>query len=151
MNDPTAEDPEWFAIVSVTFVVIFIVEIIVRMIALRWKFLCGPHWRWNFFDLSLVLYSVTDEFLHEQFEDLVYIRILRVFRMVRVFRVIRLMTVFHQLRLMCCSIVSSLGAFCWAMVLLLFIMYFFTVTFMHAAIHHVREGNQPSAALVQHY
>merc|ERR1719410_1618672 len=66
-------------------------------------------------------------------------RVLKGLRMFRVLRVIRVLRFFRDLRMMVCSIMQSLGSLCWAMLLLLAIMYLFTALFMQGIMLHLRE------------
>merc|ERR1719410_2320900 len=66
-------------------------------------------------------------------------RVLKGLRIFRVLRVIRVLRFFRDLRMMACSIAQSLGSLCWAMLLLLVIMYLFTALFMQGIIFHLHE------------
>lgn len=141
MESPPQEDPMWFGLVNQLFVGFFILEIIIRLFAKRWKFFFGEEWKWNLFDCVLAVYSVIEELL--QGFVMTYARLLRGIRLVRVLRVIRVMRFFRELRLMVCSIIQSLVSLAWAGALLLVIMYIFTICFMHGLtvyLHDMAEG-----------
>lgn len=65
--------------------------------------------------------------------------------MFRVLRMIRVLRFFRDLRMMVCSIFQSLGALSWALILLLIIMYLFTIFFMQGAMMYLHDepGNFP--------
>jgi len=134
---PPREDPEWFAKCNMTFVVFFLLEILLRLLAKRWRFFFGEGWKWNMFDVALAVYALCEEFLSGF--ALTYARLLRGFRLVRVLRVIRVMRFFRELRLMVCSILQSLVSLTWALVLLMLIMYIFSICFVHGATLFVKE------------
>merc|ERR1719410_2607233 len=67
------------------------------------------------------------------------LRVLKGLRIFRVLRVIRVLRFFRDLRMMACSIMQSLGSLCWAMLLLLVIMYLFTALFMQGIILHLQD------------
>jgi len=138
---PPVGDPEWFVTVNQIFAAIYVAEVVLRVVAKRWDFVLGPDWKWNVFDFGLAAYSLTEELLSGF--SLTYARLLRGFRMVRVLRVIRVMRLFRELRLMVCSIIQSLVSLSWALLLLLLIMYLFTILFMHAATQYLHEGGLP--------
>mmetsp|Transcript_61560 Transcript_61560/g.148966 ORF Transcript_61560/g.148966 Transcript_61560/m.148966 type:complete len:504 (-) Transcript_61560:32-1543(-) len=148
---PPVADPLWFHVCSLVFVAEFAAEIILRMVAKRWRFIFGDDWKWNVFDLILAVFSIGEEFL--QGFSLTYTRLLRGFRMVRVLKVIRVMRFFRELRLMVCSIVQSLVSMAWALMLLLLVMYLFTLCFMHGIAMHLHEdgGDAIMAELNQWY
>uniref|UniRef100_A0A7R9ZW58 EF-hand domain-containing protein n=1 Tax=Pyrodinium bahamense TaxID=73915 RepID=A0A7R9ZW58_9DINO len=142
--DPPVDDPPWFHICRMVFVAEFTAEILLRMVAKRWRFICGDDWKWNVFDLFLVAYSAIEEILHGF--NLAYTRLLRGFRMVRVLRVIRVMRFFRELRLMVCSIVQSVVSLSWAMLLLLLVTFLFSICFMHAVAEYLHGGGDEDVA-----
>lgn len=137
---PPVADPTWMHVCSLVFTAEFGAEVLIRIVAKGWRFLFGDDWKWNVFDLLLVIFSVTEELL--QGYSLTYTRLLRGFRMVRVLRVIRVMRFFRELRLMVCSIVQSLVSLSWALVLLLLVMYLFTICFMHGISMYLHDGGR---------
>ena len=54
-----AQDPVT-VIVDILFIVAFIAELVMRMVGFRSVFWIGPDWRWNFFDLAVVLSGIVD-------------------------------------------------------------------------------------------
>jgi len=68
-------------------------------------------------------------------------RFIRGLRMFRVLRIIRVMRFFRDMRLMVCMILQSLWSLSWALLLLVIIMYLFTVLFMQGAILHLRHAS----------
>merc|ERR1719216_248803 len=75
------------------------------------------------------------------------LRVIRGLKMCRVLRMIRVLRFFRDLRLMICSILQSLGALSWALLLLLIIMYLFTIFFMQGAMMYMYED--PNDTLVR--
>jgi len=143
---PPIETPRWIRIVNQSFIAVFVVEVMMRLVAKRCRFFFADDgWRWNIFDLLLTVYAVTEEWcthLEEQGGfSLTYTRLVRGFRMVRILRIIRVMRCFRELRLMVCSTMRSMGSLGWALVLMCVIIYLFTVCFMHGATVYLQEGN----------
>jgi len=140
-------DPQWFRAVSQIFVAIFLAEVLLRLGAKHWRFFLGDDWKWNVFDLLLTVYAVAEEWItHLEAQggfSLTYTRLIRGFRMVRVLRVIRVMRFFRELRLMVCSTMQCFVSLSWAMVLMLIIIFLFTVCFMHAAAIHLNDRPEP--------
>lgn len=128
--------PVFFRIVDLTFIVLFSLEISVRVVAEGANFFSRDnlHARWNLFDTVLVLSSILEEALSalfaEESPDVSAIRLLRLLRLVRVIRVIRVMRFFKDLRVMVAGIFNSVKSLVWAMFLLSLIMYIFGVLFM---------------------
>eukprot|EP00437_Effrenium_voratum_P010120 CAMPEP_0181440368 /NCGR_PEP_ID=MMETSP1110-20121109/22931_1 /TAXON_ID=174948 /ORGANISM="Symbiodinium sp., Strain CCMP421" /LENGTH=255 /DNA_ID=CAMNT_0023564169 /DNA_START=115 /DNA_END=878 /DNA_ORIENTATION=- len=131
LASPPRGDPSWFHLVNQIFVGMFVAEVLLRLAAKRLDFVYGIDWKWNTFDFILAAYCLAEELLTGF--SITYTRLLRGFRMVRVLRVIRVMRLFRELRLMVCSIIQSMVSLSWALLLLLLIMYLFTIIFMHGA------------------
>eukprot|EP00971_Amphidinium_carterae_P313583 6232363-Amphidinium_carterae.1 len=135
LHNPTQTKPRIYAILNIAFTVFFLLELLVRVYAQRWSFLFGDDKSWNVFDAMLVAVSMLD--LSSGVDggrSTGYVRLLKTVRMVRVLRVIRVLRLFRELRRMVTSILSSMAALCWALFLLLIIMYVFSVIFMQAGV-----------------
>jgi hypothetical protein len=144
LHRPPMPDPEWFRTVNQIFVAVFLTEVVLRVGAKHLRFFLGDDWKWNVFDLVLTVYAVAEEWITHLEEQggfsLTYTRLIRGFRMVRVLRVIRVMRFFRELRLMVCSTMQCFVSLSWAMVLMLIIIYLFTICFMHAAAVYLHDG-----------
>merc|ERR1719362_1856280 len=103
---------------------------------------------WNLFDLFLVLSSIFDEIAQNdvRFRSVRLARGLRLFRALRVIRVVRF---FRDLRLMVCMITQSLWSLSWAFLLLLMIMYVFSILLMQGVIMHLRENLEVARSEVE--
>lgn len=137
---------DWAWVLDMFFGIAFAVEITVRMLALELRFFVGYEWRWNLFDVGLVLSSITElSFSSSQSMNwnLSFIRVVRVLRLVRSFRMIRILrfaSVFRELRLMLLAILSSAKPLLWAILLLVFIVYLFAVLFLQALTHFLEDA-----------
>lgn len=136
----------WNAL-EVAFFVFFTGELILRMWAFRLDFFVGPEWRWNLFDFLLVVqsfcYIILFQLLNESTEgmpNLNFTRILRTLRFGRILRVIRVFKVFQSLRVMVVSIVQSFLQLLWVFLLLLFVIYFFAIIFLHGITEYVKNN-----------
>jgi len=135
---PSSAEPDFFKSVNRIFAYTFMLEVVFRIIALRWSFFLGPDWQWNLFDLALVSTSVVEELLN--ILNLSFFRALRVLRMVRALRMIRVLRFFRELRTMVCSVLYTLSSLAWALILLLLIMYLFSIVFMQATAAYVKDA-----------
>merc|ERR1719394_1313878 len=93
------------------------------------------------FDLATLVLTLAEQLhaLHSMEWDLAYTRVLRGFPIIRMLRLIRVLRFFRELRLMVCSISSSIVSLSWALVLLFIIIYLFTICFMHAVDRYLRD------------
>jgi len=144
LSDPPEATPKWMRSMNQFFIIVFLLEVALRLYAKTWRFFCSEDWKWNIFDLALTVYSVVEEWALQIDErggfSLTYTRLIRGFRMVRVLRVIRVMRFFRELRLMVCSIMKSVVSLSWAMVLMGIIIFMFTVCFTHGATVYLEDG-----------
>eukprot|EP00928_Gymnodinium_smaydae_P031275 TRINITY_DN22_c0_g2_i1.p1 TRINITY_DN22_c0_g2~~TRINITY_DN22_c0_g2_i1.p1 ORF type:complete len:732 (+),score=185.01 TRINITY_DN22_c0_g2_i1:301-2196(+) len=130
--------PRWVEVLNLVFVVLFFVEVLLRICGLGARFFCGPDWKWNLFDVVLLSSSVAEEIV--QGFTLTFFRILRGFKMVRVLRIMRVMRFFRELRLMVVSILQSLGSVTWALGLLVVLKYLFAICLVHGVTNYLCFG-----------
>jgi len=136
------EAPTWLWIMNALIVGLFVVEIIVKWIALGWDFWVGPEYRWNIFDLVIILISVVDAILdrvaEEKQANLRLFRSIRLARALRTFRVFRIFRHVTALRTLVLSIVSPMGSLFWTLMLLLILFYSFGVVVTQIVSDHCR-------------
>jgi len=138
LHNPLQEKPEWLVVFNALFTIFFVMELAIRMFALRCNFWFGEEWKWNVFDTLLVAISITD--LASGLQDgnsTGYVRVLKTLRMVRVLRIVRVLRFFRELRRMVTSIMSSMVSLLWCLILLFIIMYVFAVIFMQAGVTYM--------------
>ena len=136
-----AELKEMLFSVDVFFTIAFSLEQLFRIVALRWKFFIGRGWRWNLFDITVVLSSVVELVFQSGEMDVSFVRLVRLLRVLRAIQVIRRMTFFRKMRLMLLAILDSILALFWAVLALLFITFFFAVLFLQGVAQQVAEGS----------
>lgn len=113
------------------FLLIFTVELILRMCAERRKFI---HTGWNVFDTFLVLIGILGTCIltpiwlmsHDKSNHLTMFYVFRVMRMARLAQILRILRVirFHyELMLLLKSIAGTMKALTWSMLLLLLVLY----------------------------
>lgn len=137
-KEPRPDPPE-FRLVNFSFTAFYCLELLLRILAHGAKFVNGPDSRWNMFDSVLVFFSLIEESTMEMEGGIDAFRVCRGLRMFRVLRIVRVIRSFKDLRLMLSSILQSLGSLSWAMLLLLTIMYLFSVVFMQGAVMWLTE------------
>lgn len=128
------DDPHWlvgFKIAEHIFMVLYIIELVLRLMVLRsrWLFTRDCEIKYaNLLDAFIVAISGVDLYVFEQMSDvnspsLVLARLIRLARVTRTLRVIRVMKLFRQLRVLTTTFVASLGALFWSMVILAIFMF----------------------------
>eukprot|EP00441_Pelagodinium_beii_P005018 CAMPEP_0197685268 /NCGR_PEP_ID=MMETSP1338-20131121/100681_1 /TAXON_ID=43686 ORGANISM="Pelagodinium beii, Strain RCC1491" /NCGR_SAMPLE_ID=MMETSP1338 /ASSEMBLY_ACC=CAM_ASM_000754 /LENGTH=449 /DNA_ID=CAMNT_0043267071 /DNA_START=1 /DNA_END=1350 /DNA_ORIENTATION=- len=144
LENPTQDTiPFLYRFCDTFFVVIFTLELVIRLAAHRLWFY---HWKnrsimWNLFDTGLVSLSYVELFLaaiaaesQMQGFDLSVMRLFRILRLVRSFRIIRVVKVFRDLRLMLGGIFHAFKSLLWAALLLFAIMYLIAVCLLNFAL-----------------
>jgi len=142
-----AETGEWNAsltasqifVTNVMFSSVFMVECLLRILAYGRMYFFGDGWRWNIFDVVLVLSTVPEFLGGVGFRSA---RILRVFRTVRVLRAIRIVRAFRELREMVCSLFSTVSSLGWAFVMMVLFIYLFAIFLMQSCSMHLEQLNE---------
>lgn len=131
---PPSTPPEWLTTSNTVFNIIFAVELMIRMVALRGWFWCARHeWAWNYFDTFLVAVSLVSDWLLNRLLsgiNVSFLRTLRVARTIRVARVIRVLRFFRELRQMLYAIMACLWSLAWAFVFLVMVMFMCSILFL---------------------
>ncbi|CAD7971575.1 unnamed protein product [Amoebophrya sp. A120] len=106
------------------FLLIFMVELALRCVfdGVRQSFRKG----WVQFDFTLIFIGVVDEWIVPNLNlnaDLPFLAILRILRLLRLVRLVRLMDQFKELWLLVSSLINTLEAMCFLMILLIVVTY----------------------------
>lgn len=149
-------------VVRDVFVGLFFIELLLRILADGFQQYWGGDWMWMWLDTIVVLsslwelgvdiaYYLQDESAVENaalagvtgFKAFRIIRITRIVKTVRILRVFRFVMAFRTL---ITSILHTIQSLCWALLLLVLIMYVFAVLFTQAVNGYILDGNPLSAA-----
>ncbi|CAL1133309.1 unnamed protein product, partial [Cladocopium goreaui] len=124
------------------YAILFTLEMAIRFIAAGCRnYLIGPEWYWNWLDLLVVIPAwvelITDFMEHGEnvssgASNFRILRVLRITRMLHVIRSVRLIRVIHAFRELILSILDTTRQLGWAMILLLLIIYSFSILFTDA-------------------
>eukprot|EP00931_Biecheleriopsis_adriatica_P096910 TRINITY_DN7063_c0_g1_i1.p1 TRINITY_DN7063_c0_g1~~TRINITY_DN7063_c0_g1_i1.p1 ORF type:complete len:658 (-),score=146.83 TRINITY_DN7063_c0_g1_i1:145-2118(-) len=140
------------------FTLLFLVELMIRWVALGHKFFHGPNWSWNVLDLFIVLTSLWESVVEVLYalqmeidpgisgvSSLRVVRIVRITRLVRVTRIARIMRFIKALRTLVSSIIVTLKSLIWAMILLVLLVYTGAIVFTQAVSDFVQDegSSQP--------
>jgi len=143
--NPGDQLPTYFVAVNTIFVIIFGVELLLRVAADGCHFYSSKHSgiAWNIFDTLLVLSSLVEEglnFWNRMSEDSGSNKIgtdamqtLRLLRLVRAFRIVRVVRIFSDLRMMLTGIASAMKPMFWAVVVLFAIIYLVAMALLQFA------------------
>lgn len=136
--------PAWIASVDLFFTFAFTLELCFRLVAQEGRLFMGPDWKWNSFDLALVVSSLVDLTVTSVSANMKHVRTFRVFRIFRSFRIFTLLrgasSLFHKLRLMLLAILISAVPFFWAVIILLMFVFIFSVIFVDGVATHISDA-----------
>eukprot|EP00928_Gymnodinium_smaydae_P045672 TRINITY_DN30406_c0_g1_i1.p1 TRINITY_DN30406_c0_g1~~TRINITY_DN30406_c0_g1_i1.p1 ORF type:complete len:751 (+),score=118.09 TRINITY_DN30406_c0_g1_i1:70-2322(+) len=149
--------------VDIAYCVLFVVELLCRILVERGAFFTSSERLWNIFDLTLVVLQVQDkvatlvmlfkgnaaEAMQQKSDEESgpFLRFLRTLRVLRVLRIVRLFKHCPQLVSMLNEIMSSFSSVIWLFLLLGLILFMCALVFMTATIDVVRDGAVDEARL----
>lgn len=120
-TDQASADPDggtdWTATSGNIILLVFIVELVMRLYALRKGF-----WKdtWNKFDFIVVVSDASFSLFGFLFGDMFEVSVLRVFRLAKLARMTKVVRMFPELRELVAGLVGAFRAIFWGMVLLTF-------------------------------
>lgn len=139
---PRGHVPMWLGTCNSIFNMVFLAELLFRIIALRsWFWVSPEDWGWNVFDVCLVCSSVASDLLNGI--NLSFIRTLRVLRAVRAARIIRVLRLFRNLRRMLFAILACISSLAWTFVFLALVMFMFSILFVQASVQFLDGAGTP--------
>ena len=148
--------PRAIVAISIGYGALFTAELLLRMMAAGLRdFYCKANWAWNVFD-TLVVASVLYEFLMDTRDgetdqttsmssNLRTLRVVRLTRLTRIVRVFRLARFLRPLRTLVQSILGTLKALIWSMLLLTLINYVFAAIFTDIVGNYTSDSAQLEA------
>lgn len=142
----------YFGVAANVFCLIFVVDLVLRLVAERWHFFLSRERDWNLFDVfmsttavleSVVSYGYPTQASKTQLflRKFSMLRILRLLRVVRVTRAVRVIRFIKELRLMVFSLTGSLKSLAWAVVLIFIILLVFGVCIMDGVVAYCVQHN----------
>jgi len=128
---------------QLAFLILFTMEIVLRLSAEQIQFCCGPGKYWNIFEVvclcSMAIDIVNIEELSQIISSVSALRLLRLLRILRAARAVRIFQFMKQLRMMLFSVVSCLVSMMWAVLLLFLFICLFALFLEDSALAHVVE------------
>jgi len=135
--------PMWMQVTDLTFSVVFLAELILRMVSEEVRFLCGNNVKWNVLDMILVATAWSDIILDAMGSsagaNYSFMRLLRVLRVMRSFRIVRVMHLFKELRVVLLSLLGSIVPLFWALFCVFILIFLFIIVFMQGLAQYVSE------------
>mmetsp|Transcript_117842 Transcript_117842/g.334107 ORF Transcript_117842/g.334107 Transcript_117842/m.334107 type:complete len:640 (-) Transcript_117842:58-1977(-) len=136
--------PQHFLIIEYMFVCIFTFELALRLYVYRCDFWLMKGNHYNIMDFVLVSLQLLEVALDPMPQNISFLRVFRIFRLLRVVRLVRILRHIRELRTLIVSIMTSLRSLLWTMVLLLLIIYMFSLYFTELVKDHLHKNESPS-------
>jgi len=137
------------------YVSFYTLELSFKIWVWRCDFFVSESWRWNMFDLLLVLsglYDVLTEFVPIDLGSgigITWLRVLRIVKTLKLLRVIRVMRFFQVLRRMVSSIVGSMGTLFWSILMISIMLYMFALCFLNAVTIYLNDNKEIDDAVME--
>lgn len=148
--------PFSYKVAQYTYTVLFCGELMVRVVALRWQFFWSADWMWSVLDVFIVvtsLWEVAVDIVSMVYQEnggidsisgLTNMKSFRIIRLTRLLKTVQFVRIFRfvmALRMLVTSIISTLKALFWALILLGLIVYVFAVLFTQAVYDYNSDNN----------
>eukprot|EP00931_Biecheleriopsis_adriatica_P021867 TRINITY_DN14181_c0_g1_i1.p1 TRINITY_DN14181_c0_g1~~TRINITY_DN14181_c0_g1_i1.p1 ORF type:complete len:526 (+),score=85.59 TRINITY_DN14181_c0_g1_i1:625-2202(+) len=140
--------PPFLFTAEMAFVAWYTLELFLKILVHRQYFFINKDMRWNWFDSLIVVVSLSEalpSLIASQgtgnVGNVTFARVLRVLKMVRILRMVRLMRFFSETRILLNSIVASFDKLFWSIMMLLFILYIFSLVLVQGAALWMEEIN----------
>ncbi|OLQ06521.1 Ankyrin-1 [Symbiodinium microadriaticum] len=154
--------PGWLQATQISCTVLFVLELVIRVTASGIQIFCSEDWLWILLDVLIVALSVWEivvdiallvepdqEAMNEGVSGIASLKAFRIIRLTRILKTAQLMRVFRfvmALRTLVQSVLHTLKALMWALLLLLLIVYVFAVLFTQAIHDHIYVDMLPMPA-----
>jgi len=136
------------------FMVVFTVELMMRVIAFGVKFFTVEGWRWNVFDLFIITFGwvalLVEGYAEGNFvlANANFVRLIKLGRITRLARMVRLIP---ELKSMVYLISASMSSFFWTLVLMLLVIFCMGVYFTELASDMLHNKNGDTSLIEKHW
>eukprot|EP00404_Azadinium_spinosum_P032415 CAMPEP_0180571736 /NCGR_PEP_ID=MMETSP1037_2-20121125/8875_1 /TAXON_ID=632150 /ORGANISM="Azadinium spinosum, Strain 3D9" /LENGTH=304 /DNA_ID=CAMNT_0022589067 /DNA_START=33 /DNA_END=949 /DNA_ORIENTATION=- len=133
LEDPKEASASAFMLhAEIAFVCFYGIEIILKIFVHRSFFFCNEDWRWNVFDLFLVITSTFDMAMtlivgDSGIANVTFMRSQRILKMNKLLRAFRWVQAFSELRMIINSLLGSFISLFWSFLVLIFLLYIFSL------------------------
>jgi len=140
------EPPITFKVLDLSFCGLFVLELAARLYISGKAFFKAEGRKWNVFDMFIVFFQVLDEFVKWVFKDssvqehFSNVGVIRMLRLARLMRLVRMVRLIPELKSMVYLIYASIGSFVWSLMLILIMMYCYSIYYTEIVTDMVTEG-----------
>eukprot|EP00929_Paragymnodinium_shiwhaense_P058879 TRINITY_DN29495_c0_g1_i4.p1 TRINITY_DN29495_c0_g1~~TRINITY_DN29495_c0_g1_i4.p1 ORF type:complete len:367 (-),score=33.21 TRINITY_DN29495_c0_g1_i4:124-1224(-) len=122
---------------ELVFCVLFSAELSLKLMAYGYGFFTMRTWMWNVFDLTITLMQVVEQLfiLMRVANTRNMFLLFRTLRLIRISRLIRMFRLVDELQKIVSSILGSMDSLAWVLLLLVIIIYLFSVVFTQLLCH----------------
>jgi len=135
---PSNWDDSAFHVIETLFLAWMVFELLVNVYAQRKAFLFGPDWRWNVFDVLVLMTAIVRQVY--EFANVGFLRVARLLRLARMLRAFRVFKFFRGIRSMLISLSGSMMHLFSAMLVMSLFMYTVALIFMQSIASETEPG-----------
>lgn len=146
-------------VVELAFCTFYVLELALRLWAWRLRYFLCQAWAWNLFDALLVGFAVAEQ-VHvfvtsttSKNYNVTYLRALRLLKLVKVLRIVRILRAFKELRIIAGTLLGSIRAMSWSLVLVVVFNFLASLVFTQAVASYLTDNpnEEPQPAFDKHF
>ena len=139
--------PSWLESADYVFFAIYLAELLARGLGHEGLLVVGPEWRWNVFDITVVVLAGVELVLEGVASPTVVrlLRLLKISRSIRTLRLLRFVPSLYPLQVLMLSCNNSLAALFWSSMFMVLLILVFAVIFISGAKSYVDTASTADA------
>lgn len=142
------DTPTWFESFKIFVVVLFALEVFLRILADECEYFVGPAWMWNWMDLVLLLAASVGLGWQQIGVTTMHLRTLRVLRLPHLLRIFKSSSAVQELRCILTSVSTSFGPLVLTLMLIALFTYACAVTVMSNLANNLSSMNSADPDLI---
>lgn len=148
INERKYMAPGWTDTANQCFSVVFLFDLVLRLLGQECRFFFGLDWKWNIFDFVVELLGLVDILFVDDFSAnqavFLNLRLLRIARTLRAIRILKYVPWMSELRFMSLAIMNSVMPLFWACLVLIVFLFVTAMTLVQGVADYVLSAPQGS-------
>jgi voltage-gated sodium channel len=136
------DPPDWFQTVEIIFLVLYSIELVMKLIVHRLYFFVNEEMKWNVFDFTLVMFTIVDQALASSSFDLTFMRSLRILKMAKILRTFKLVKSLKELKIIMNALMGSVVSLFWSIAMMVFIFFVFGLVFVQGTTTYFKDQDE---------
>lgn len=131
---------QWLHNLELSFLMFYIMELLLRLYANGLPFFYGREAGWHWFDLALVAMAMVEMMSASVGSNVSYFRALRLLKITRVLRLLRVMRSMKELRVILDATLGAMRSLAWSLVFMISTTFIFAILFVQGATERFGQG-----------